>query len=179
MQKKGYSFGVGELIHADHGTRIRMELEESELFSIDENIIFKPPLKADVTFMKIDNAIHVNLENIMLNLQLICSKCLSKFIYKMKIPQAERVYYFEKQRGIEMDDIDTFYVDMKRLVIDLKEFLRQEIILHFPQVQVCLKSCKGLCSKCGSNLNKGRCKCAGSDYQNKPLSVLKKLYNKF
>jgi len=178
MRKNSYSFEVGKLVNADHGTRISLDLDESEPILFNGKPLFKPPLSAKVTFMKIDDAIHVNLENIFLKAHVECSRCIAPFLYKLEISQAERVYYFKKQKGIEMDNVDTFYVDMKRLVIDLTEFLRQEIILHFPPVPVCLKSCKGLCFKCGSNLNKGKCKCKDSKAENKPLSALKDLYNK-
>jgi len=178
MKKNGYIFEVGELVNADHGTRINVELNESDPVNLDGGIELIPPLKADVVFMKMDDAIHVNLENISAKFDVVCSKCITKFKYLLKIPQAERVYYFEKQFGEDMDDLDTFYVDKKKFLIDLKEFLRQEIILHFPQVPVCLKSCKGLCSKCGKNLNKTKCGCVQENIENKPLAALKKLYNK-
>ena len=178
MRKHGYIYEVGELIYADHGKRISLELDENEPIENDGKNLFKGSIKAKITFMKMDDAIYVNLEDITLKSQVLCSKCVTPFLYKIQIPQAERIYYFEKQKGVEMDDVDTFYVDMKRLVVDLKEFLRQEIILHFPQVPVCLKSCKGLCFKCGSNLNKGKCKCKVTKAENKPLSALKYLYNK-
>jgi len=54
--------------------------------------------------------------------------------------------------------------------------LRQEIILHFPVVSVCSKSCKGLCPVCGVDLNKENCSC-DKEQGLKQLSILKELYN--
>ncbi|MEK7085982.1 MAG: DUF177 domain-containing protein, partial [Patescibacteria group bacterium] len=60
--------------------------------------------------------------------------------------------------------------------IDLGEFLRQEIILHFPLIPVCSKSCKGLCPTCGKDKNKEDCDCPKRETEGyKPLAVLKKL----
>lgn len=43
--------------------------------------------------------------------------------------------------------------------IDLSEDIRQEIILDYPVKPLCKPSCKGLCVKCGKNLNEGQCSC--------------------
>lgn len=44
--------------------------------------------------------------------------------------------------------------------IDLTDLLRECIILSFPSNPVCREDCKGLCPKCGKNLNKETCTCA-------------------
>jgi len=175
MKKNGYIFHVGEIINAEQGTRVKFDLDEKEHFEIDDKIEFKPSLKAKLTFMTLEDGIHVNVEDFSLSVKAVCSKCLINFNQKIIIPQMERVYFTEKQRGREVDDYDTFYVDMKNLTIDLREFFRQEIILHFPQVPVCLKSCKGLCASCGKNMNKEKCKCKTVEEETRPLAALKKL----
>lgn len=43
--------------------------------------------------------------------------------------------------------------------VDLSEDIRQEIILDYPVKPLCNPSCKGLCVKCGKNLNEGNCEC--------------------
>lgn len=43
--------------------------------------------------------------------------------------------------------------------VDLSEDIRQEIILDYPVKPLCKPSCKGLCVKCGKNLNEGQCSC--------------------
>lgn len=43
--------------------------------------------------------------------------------------------------------------------VDLTQDAREAIILAFPGYPVCRPDCKGLCSKCGKNLNEGKCGC--------------------
>jgi len=43
--------------------------------------------------------------------------------------------------------------------IDLGEEIRQEMILSNPAKVLCSKDCKGICPKCGTNLNVEQCKC--------------------
>lgn len=44
--------------------------------------------------------------------------------------------------------------------IDITEDVRQELMLEYPLMPLCKPDCKGLCPKCGENLNEGDCKCA-------------------
>ncbi|HYP14629.1 MAG TPA: DUF177 domain-containing protein [Bryobacteraceae bacterium] len=45
------------------------------------------------------------------------------------------------------------------LGIDSKEILREFILLSMPMQQICDESCRGICSRCGENLNTGSCDC--------------------
>lgn len=44
-------------------------------------------------------------------------------------------------------------------VVDIRDDLRQEIILSYPMIPVCQSSCLGLCPQCGQNRNHGLCQC--------------------
>jgi len=48
-------------------------------------------------------------------------------------------------------------------IVDLTQIAREEIILDYPSVLLCREDCKGLCAKCGKNLNQGQCLCEQSD----------------
>jgi uncharacterized protein len=47
----------------------------------------------------------------------------------------------------------------RSLAIDLNPDIREEIILVYPIKPLCSIDCKGLCPKCGKNLNEGKCNC--------------------
>ncbi|MFA5060622.1 MAG: DUF177 domain-containing protein [Candidatus Omnitrophota bacterium] len=44
--------------------------------------------------------------------------------------------------------------------LDIGEDIRQELILGLPVQILCQDDCRGLCTKCGVNLNKEQCKCS-------------------
>ena len=44
-------------------------------------------------------------------------------------------------------------------VVDMTEDVRQEILLAYPMILLCTPDCKGLCRRCGKNLNEQRCAC--------------------
>lgn len=44
-------------------------------------------------------------------------------------------------------------------LIDVTEFLRDELLAAQPMKNLCKADCKGLCPVCGANLNDGECEC--------------------
>ena len=45
-------------------------------------------------------------------------------------------------------------------VVDLRPLIRELLILQLPMRMLCSEGCKGLCVKCGENLNESKCTCA-------------------
>src|ERR1044071_6053810 len=43
--------------------------------------------------------------------------------------------------------------------VDLDELVREQILLALPSRHLCREDCKGLCQKCGANLNEKDCSC--------------------
>jgi uncharacterized protein len=43
--------------------------------------------------------------------------------------------------------------------IDVGDDVRQALVLELPGRSLCREDCKGLCAKCGANLNEGECGC--------------------
>lgn len=59
--------------------------------------------------------------------------------------------------------------------IDLTDAVRQTVLLSVPVKPLCSTDCKGLCPKCGMNLNRVRCNCDVSSAGAKPFAALKNL----
>lgn len=148
-----------------------------------DDLTFSSPIKTHVILMRLKEGISVKMEDMETNVDMNCARCLEKFSCKIKIPYAERTYYIEKPTYYdqEADQPEIFMVDLKQNEIDLTEMIRQEILLHFPTYRVCFKSCKGLCSKCGTDLNKKKCKCKRKkpdpEGTYKPFKNLKDIFN--
>ena len=60
--------------------------------------------------------------------------------------------------SIEAEESDTIIAvpDMK---LDLDELLYTETVTNLPMKHLCGENCKGICPKCGKNLNDGECGC--------------------
>jgi len=66
--------------------------------------------------------------------------------------------------------------DFSDKTIDLKPAVVADILLNMPMRAVCSDDCKGLCPKCGHNLNEGECGC-DREYRNPQFEKLMTLFN--
>ena len=62
-------------------------------------------------------------------------------------------------------------------VINVDDLTREQIELALPMARICSESCRGLCAKCGANLNLGDCTCR-EDQVDARWAVLKELKSK-
>ncbi len=102
---------------------------------------------------------------------LICSRCLKSFNYSVEA-SFEKSYRLNPAVSDDQDSegLETISGDQ----LDLSELIRESILLEIPMKQVCSAECKGLCTKCGKDLNTGSCDCV-EDNIDPRLEVLKKL----
>lgn len=168
------TFSVASLIEQTTGTSERYTFEGPARF---DDIEVKSDIKGTVEIMRIDEGFNVSIQNVEIKVGLNCEKCLKPIILSIKIDHIERQFLLHNPKEAS-DPNDLYLVDTKHMKIDLSEALRQEIILHFPVVKVCSTGCKGICPKCGTDLNKKKCKCKigkEDDTGEKPLAALKEL----
>ncbi len=64
-----------------------------------------------------------------------------------------------KQENVELLPEDLGLSAYEGGAVDLDELVREQILLALPSRHLCGEDCKGLCQKCGANLNEGHCSC--------------------
>ena len=125
-----------------------------------EIVKFNGPLKIRAEVSSIMNAITVNL-SLAGSLRLICGRCLNDF--EISLNKDLRLNYPENKSEPVIDASTSLSVNGERgRTIDLDLDIRQEIILDYPVKPLCQPDCKGLCPKCGKNLNEGGCSCGST-----------------
>jgi len=72
------------------------------------------------------------------------------------------------------DECDDDYIEAPDYMLDTDALLRDDILLELPSKFLCKDSCKGLCPKCGKNLNEGKCNCTERE-MHPGFAVLSKL----
>jgi uncharacterized protein len=70
---------------------------------------------------------------------------------------------FETDSDVEVNVEDLDVAPAEQGQIDLADVAREQILLFLPIQQFCREDCKGLCPKCGSNLNLIDCKCSDDE----------------
>ena len=58
--------------------------------------------------------------------------------------------------------------------IDFRDIIQEQVILAIPMQPLCREDCRGLCARCGANLNDDSCDCHGDDVDPR-LAILKTL----
>jgi len=58
-----------------------------------------------------------------------------------------------------LEDPDCYPLARDATQIDLRPAVREELLLAVPQWVVCREDCRGLCPRCGKDLNAGPCGC--------------------
>ena len=106
-----------------------------------------------------------------------CDRCLEN--YTMELDSSFRID-LEYTAGNRIDtaehEISPSEMDMIYLqepVIVIFEILSQQVFLMIPEKHLCRESCKGLCSRCGANLNEETCDCK-QELTSSPFAILKK-----
>ena len=88
-------------------------------------------------------------------LKLNCDLCLSLFETELNFTMNE--VFSEKA------DFDNEFWELSNKIIDLKPAVIANIVLNMPMQIHCSNECKGLCLKCGHNMNDGDCGCDTSN----------------
>lgn len=84
-------------------------------------------------------------------------------------------YRFNHALVLELNNEDNEdYILVENYELDLAELVRADILLELPTKNLCSPDCKGLCPKCGINLNSGSCECDTRQIDSR-LEILKQL----
>ena len=59
----------------------------------------------------------------------------------------------------DKDDGEDFYITETDGMLDLDDFIVEFLGVHVPYRYLCSEDCRGLCQKCGRDLNEGECEC--------------------
>jgi uncharacterized protein len=84
-----------------------------------------------------------------------CARCLSEVRLELDLEVCDLFV----APGHEPDDATDDAYEVIGTDIDLEPMLRDAVTLSLPLNPVCRPECKGLCSHCGSDLNRGECGC--------------------
>ena len=101
---------------------------------------------------------------------LSCARCLRAFSDQVELGICELFYGPGQRPAADQDSYEVRGTD-----IDLEPLLRDALVLALPLHPLCAESCKGLCARCGADLNQGSCGCVESQVDPRwaPLEALR------
>lgn len=123
------------------GLTIEQSLDAKDLDLQIPGVNFSQPLGIKLKAYMITNAVTANVE-LETKINSVCSRCLT-----------------ELNRDLNRRFDFNYSVNSQQNYIDLTEDIREELILCFPMKSLCRVDCRGLCPKCGKDLNQDECNC--------------------
>ena len=100
-----------------------------------------------------------------------CARCLEPVNKSRTINFSKTVMTQDPEN--DSDDNDDYIISNDGY-IDADEALTEQILLELPLKHLCKEDCKGLCPKCGTDLNKSTCNCETKEPDPR-FDVLRKL----
>ena len=112
-----------------------------------------------------------------------CARCLTPVSGEFTFSLEKTVATRELLDGIEEDKLDDYAI-IEDGFLDIDQQILDQLEMEFPSRFLCSDDCKGLCQRCGKNLNEGTCDCGKGEIDprlaplQKILEEMKKNENK-
>ena len=113
---------------------------------------------------------------IRLSLEIPCDRCLEEVAVEIPyhIEKKLDMKLTEEERINELDE--SSYLTGMDLDVDRLVYL--EVLMGWPLKILCKEDCKGICSRCGKNLNEGPCGCA-EEPKDPRMAAISDIFSKF
>ncbi len=102
-----------------------------------------------------------------------CARCLAPVCGSFSLDLEKTVAPRDILEDLPEEKLDEYQV-IDDGFIDMDEQLKEQLEMEFPSRHLCRDDCKGLCSRCGKNLNDGKCNCPDKEMDPRlaPLQAL-------
>ena len=137
---------------------------------------------ARITLLKFGKKILVD-GTVKVNVSLKCSRCLNDYSFPVDLDFREEYTPADetemgKSQELSGDEMDVgFYAGEE---IDIAGIVREQVLLEVPMKPLCRNDCRGICSKCGADINEQACACKDDqiDPRLAPLAKYKESLNR-
>jgi uncharacterized protein len=153
---------------------LALDIEES----IDTNSLLSP-VSARLRIEKAGEEIMVK-GDLRAEIKLICSRCLKEYNGKLTVP-VDVVYHPVEElkdeahlNEVKSEELDLDFYSGEE--IDLLDLVKEQVELNIPMKPLCDDACKGICQKCGTDLNIRSCTCSVKDIDPRFESLKKLLH---
>ena len=105
-----------------------------------------------------------------------CNRCLGLANHEIKTVLSGKLVEGKEETDSEDQGYDeTLYYQND--ILDPKDYILNQVVVSLPMKNLCNDDCKGLCLKCGANMNEDACDCIQHDIDPR-LEKLKDLFPK-
>lgn len=144
-------------------------LDQTEIASVEGESRFSFTLKK-----KSENQVEMS-GTLLFTPVIKCDRCLVSYVYPIDtsfhilFETGDIDKWQLKEVECTSSEMDIIFLDEP--IIDCDDIFRQQILLALPQKKLCSPGCKGICNRCGENLNIAVCDCEKT-LTDSPFAVL-------
>lgn len=150
-------FNVAQLMKESTGATRRFEIEHAGCLDDDSEF----SVTGEVEFLRTKRGILVR-GDFSGSVRMACSRCLTACDQAITFRlEEEFMPSVSVTSGTPLpgeDEPGAFTIDAHHM-LDLEEPIRQYVLLAAPMKPLCRPDCRGLCPRCGTNLNEINCRC--------------------
>lgn len=107
-----------------------------------------------------------------IELSVPCDRCLKE------VPVAIRLVIDRKCPLEEPESEDESAGYLAGTVLDIDDLIYHEILVRWPMKVLCSDNCKGICKKCGANLNDETCSCDQTELDPR-MAAFREVFDQF
>ena len=150
-------------IKRSHGLSQRLRLED---WGSVAEMELAAPLVVDLKLSNVGSRILVE-GNLQTRVRATCSRCAVDYDEWLDVRVDEQFLPHDSPELPQGEDLDFEQLSLftyENDVIEIDEVIRQNLVASLPCRPLCAEACKGLCSRCGANLNEKACECEAEPY---------------
>lgn len=147
------------------------DLESVRLKSGTYPVIRKEPVHVAVTHLK-GKELEIKADTELV-IRIPCDRCLESVEYEFPLHFTRYVDLGCSDAELKEGFDESGFIDGYHLDVD--DMIFHEILTGWPTKVLCKEDCKGICSICGQNLNKGNCDCEDTGLDPR-MSIVRELF---
>ena len=159
------------LLKFDYHIELDTDPEDSSSFLYGGSFPSPMKVKGDITntagYMRMSLTMSVDYST-------SCARCLTPVNGQFSLSLEKTVAPKKLLSDLDEDKLDDYAI-IEDGFLDLDEQLRDQMEMEFPSRFLCKDDCKGLCQRCGKNLNEGKCDCPEKEIDPRLLPLQKLL----
>ena len=95
--------------------------------------------------------------------ELLCDRCAAPRLAPLAV-EFDASFIPQEVEAVKAENVELLAEDLilsayEGDYVDLDELVREQVLLALPSRHLCREDCRGLCQRCGADLNAGDCSC--------------------
>lgn len=141
-----------------HRFAFELSAVECGLRDIADEVAFASPVRVSGEAFRQNDVVLFSLD-VSVAATVVCGRCLDPTPVALGSRSQIQFRPLAERPAFVADDEEIGLGYYEAGIIDIREDIRRAVVLEVPLWPVCREDCKGLCHRCGANLNRAACLC--------------------